>query len=153
MKTPQNIVVLGGGFAGLWSALGAARQRDESGLGPEDMEITLVSRDPWHAIRVRNYEADISDARLPLDTVLDPVRVRRIEGEVIALSPHSRTVSVQTATDTQTLSYDRLVFALGSRLRRPFLPGLAAYAFDVDTYVGAERLGEHLRSLSVRPAT
>ena len=30
----QRIVVLGAGFAGLWSAIGAARKLDELGIGP-----------------------------------------------------------------------------------------------------------------------
>jgi NADH dehydrogenase len=29
---PRQIVVLGGGFAGLWSAVGAARKLDEVGI-------------------------------------------------------------------------------------------------------------------------
>ncbi len=52
----QKIVVLGGGFAGLWSAVGAARKLDELGRTNE-VEITLVNRDAFHGIRVRNYEA------------------------------------------------------------------------------------------------
>jgi hypothetical protein len=32
---PKRIVVLGGGFAGLWSAVGAARLLDELGLGAD----------------------------------------------------------------------------------------------------------------------
>jgi len=44
MKT-KRIVVVGGGFAGLWSAVGAARKLDELGLGPDDVAITLVNRE------------------------------------------------------------------------------------------------------------
>ena len=40
-----------------------------------------------------------------------------------------------------SLRYDRLVFALGSELVRPPIPGLAEHAFDIDTYDAAERLG------------
>jgi len=68
MKT-KRIVVVGGGFAGLWSAVGAARKLDELGLGPDDVAITLVNRDAYHCIRVRNYEADLSQVRIPLDEV------------------------------------------------------------------------------------
>jgi NADH dehydrogenase len=48
------------------------------------------------------------------------------------------------------LTYDRLVFALGSQLVRPDLPGLAEHGFDVDTYTGAIRLEAHLHSLPGR---
>ena len=40
-----RIVVLGAGFAGLWAAIGAARQRDEIG-GNNDIEIRVVDRNP-----------------------------------------------------------------------------------------------------------
>ena len=54
----KRILVLGGGFAGLWSAVGAARKLDELGCGPEAVQVTLVNRDGFHNIRVRNYESD-----------------------------------------------------------------------------------------------
>ena len=74
----QRIVIVGGGFAGLWSAVGAARRRGELGIPTADLEITLVNRDAFHAIRVRNYEADLSNVRVALDAVLDPVGVRHV---------------------------------------------------------------------------
>src|SRR4051812_14252634 len=78
----ERIVVLGGGFAGLWSALGAARARDEAGVGADRLEIVLINDTAWHSIRVRNYEADLGDTRVSLDSVLGPVGVRRLEGMV-----------------------------------------------------------------------
>jgi NADH dehydrogenase len=147
----QHILVVGGGFAGLWGAVGAARKLDELGLGPEAVDVTLVSRDAFHNIRVRNYEADLTPARVPLDDVLGPVGVRRVEGEVTGINLAAQAVTVITASGRQTLTYDRLVFALGSRLVRPNIRGLAEYAFDVDTYTGAARLNSHLQALPGRP--
>ena len=56
----KRILVLGGGFAGLWAAVGAARKLDELGHGPGAVEVTLVNRDAFHGIRVRNYESDLT---------------------------------------------------------------------------------------------
>lgn len=147
----QRVLVLGGGFAGLWSAVGAARKLDELGIGPERVEVTLVSRDAFHNIRVRNYEADLTPVRVPLDDVLKPIGVRRIEAEVARLDWTQRAVSVQRGNREEILSYDRLVFALGSRLVRPNIAGLAEHGFDVDTYDGATRLAEHLCTLGSLP--
>lgn len=147
----KRILVLGGGFAGLWSAVGAARKLDELDHGPDAVEVTLVNRDAWHSIRVRNYEADLTQIRVPLDDVLGPIGVRRVEGEVADIDLAGRTVSVQTASGQRTLPYDRLVFAVGSQLVRPNVPGLAEYAFDVDTFNGAAKLHHHLQSLPSRP--
>jgi NADH:ubiquinone reductase (H+-translocating) len=45
------------------------------------------------------------------------------------------------------------VFALGSQLYRPDIPGLAEFAFSVDTYPEATKLNTHLQALGDRPAT
>ena len=145
--TSKRIVVLGGGFAGLWSAVGAARKLDELGWGPDQAEVTLVNRDAFHAIRVRNYEADLAPLRVPLDDVLGPAGIRRVEGEVAGIDTSGQCVVLSSADGPLTLPYDRLVFALGSRLVRPPITGLAEHAFDVDTYAGAARLGAHFQSL------
>jgi NADH dehydrogenase len=149
----KRILVLGGGFAGLWSAVGAARKLDELGYGPNTAEVTLVNRDAFHNIRVRNYEADLTAVRVPLDDVLGPIGVQRVEGEVVSIDLPGQTVAVTTASGPQVLPYDRLVCALGSQLLRPNVPGLAAHGFDVDTYNGAARLNAHLQSLPSWPAS
>ena len=143
----KQILVLGGGFAGLWSAIGAARKLDELGYGPEAAEVTLVNRDGYHSIRVRNYEADLSAVRVPLHDVLGPAGIRRLEGEVAAIDLIEQTVRVNIANGQRILHYDRLVFTLGSELARPAIPGLAANSFDVDTYAAALRLDAHLAEL------
>jgi NADH:ubiquinone reductase (H+-translocating) len=63
----ERIVVLGGGFAGLWSAVGAARALDEFQIRRDDVIVMLVNRDGWHAIRVRNYEPDLPGIKVALD--------------------------------------------------------------------------------------
>lgn len=140
----KRILVLGGGFAGLWSALAAARAREALGA---DLEIVLLSDTEWHSIRVRNYEADLSDTRVALDSVLGPVGVRRLQGTVEGIDIATRTVTYGSGGATQQIGYDRLVFALGSKLARPPVPGLAEHSFDVDTYAAAMVLNEHIAGL------
>lgn len=147
----QRVMILGGGFAGLWAALSAARQRDELGLPADQLEIVLVNRDAYHSIRVRNYESDLTGIRVPLDTMLGPVGVQRLQGFVASISPTEQTVTVTTTDGDQVMHYDRLVFAMGSELKRPPILGLDQYSFDVDTYSGALRLENHLQTLTDRP--
>ena len=151
MMSVKRILVLGGGFAGLWSAVGAVRKLDELGYGPDAVEVTLVNRDGYHNIRVRNYEPDLTSVRVPLDDVLGPIGVARVEGEVASIDLVGQTVMVNTESKPRVLPYDRLVLALGSQLPRPNIPRLAEHAFDVDTYNGAVQLNTHLQSLSDRP--
>ena len=67
----KRIVIVGGGFAGLWSAVAAARRLDELG---QSAQITLVNATPYHSIRVRNYEMDLSDTLIALNDLLDIVQ-------------------------------------------------------------------------------
>lgn len=151
--TARRILVLGGGFAGLWAAASAARFLDRHGPGPHAASIALVNRDGWHSIRVRNYEPDLADVRVPLDDVLGPIGVERIEADVLRIDAGRAQVHVRTAQGAiAALGYDRLVVALGSVLARPPLPGLAEHAFDVDTTVAALRLDAHLKSRKTWPA-
>lgn len=147
----QRIIVLGAGFAGLWSAIGAARALDERRIDPDRVEVTVVNATPWHSIRVRNYEADLSDARVPLADILDPIGVRLVVGQIVGLSVADRTVTCVAGGQQSQLGYDRMVFALGSRLVRPPIPGFGEHAFDVDTYDAAIRLSAHLAGLVHRP--
>jgi NADH dehydrogenase len=144
----KQIVVLGGGFAGLWSAVGAARKLDELGYGVGVAQVTLVNRDAYHSIRVRNYEADLAAIRVPLAEVLDPIGVKQVIGDVTGIDHKGRSITVETSEGLTKLSYDRLVIALGSQLVRPSIPGLAESSFDVDTFGGAARLTAHLARLT-----
>ncbi len=141
----SRVLVLGSGFAGLWAALGAARRLDELGAPPGAVDVTVVSSQPFHDIRVRNYEADLSACRIPLQDLLDPAGVGHITADVTGIDAAAATV---TTADGATLGYDRLVLALGSRVAKPDLPGLAEFGYDVDTYDGAMRLQAHIRDLA-----
>lgn len=141
-----RIIVLGAGFAGLWAAIGAARKLDEIGRAAE-VEILIIDRNPYHNIRVRNYEVDLSEAAIPLADLLDPIGVAHRVAEVQAIDLVKQQVSVSAGDGQEVLTYDRLVLALGSELARPAIPGLAANGFDVDTYAAAVRLDAHLAAL------
>lgn len=141
-----RILILGAGFAGLWAAIGAARKRDEIGAHAGELEILVLDRNPYHNIRVRNYEVDLSDVTLPLPGLLDPVGVKHGIAEVEAIDIAKQHVTV--AGSGEKLPYDRLVLALGSELARPAIAGLASHSFDVDTYGAAEKLNAHLASLA-----
>lgn len=110
-----RILILGAGFAGLWAAVGAARKRDEICAAAGEVEILLIDRNPYHNIRVRNYEADLSDVAIPLGEVLDPIGVKHLTAEVRSIDAANRQVVVATPRGQESLAYDRLVLALGSQ--------------------------------------
>ena len=149
-----DVVVVGSGFAGLWAALGAARRLDELAVPAGTVNVTVLSAKPFHDIRVRNYEADLSACRIPLAGVLDPVGVAHITAKVTAIDPVARTVTaVGGGGQTGTHGYDRLVLAAGSQVFKPNIPGLREFGFDVDTYDDAMALTRHLARLADGPVT
>lgn len=147
-----RILVLGAGFAGLWAAVAAARKIDEIGAAARAVEILLVDRNPYHTIRVRNYETDLSEVAIPLGEILDPVGVKHLTGEVRIIDVAKQLVTVATSRGEELLAYDRLVLALGSQLARPRLSKVGGDIFDVDTYAAAVRLNAHIASLGAMPA-
>jgi NADH dehydrogenase len=144
----NKILVIGGGFAGLWSAAGAARMADQLGAA---VQVTLVNRDDQHSIRVRNYEDDLDETRVPLRSVLDPIGVALTIGDVTGIDTARRSVRVDAQGSTEDLSYDKLILASGSHLVRPPLPDVDGCLFDVDTYAQALRLKQHMAGLATMP--
>ena len=116
----SEIVVLGSGFAGLWAALGAARRLDELGVADGDVKVTVISSQPYHDIRVRNYEADLTQCRIPLGDVLEPAGVGHIAADVTAIDPTSRTVTTSLAQRLRPSR--RCAGQQGGQARHPWSP-------------------------------
>ena len=148
MTDPSRVMVLGSGFAGLWAALAAARRLDELGVTPGTVNVTMLSSTPYHDIRVRNYETDLSPSRISLSDLLDPVGIEHIAGEVTAIHASARIVESTAGAH----GYDRLILALGSQVVKPDIPGLGGFGFDIDTHDAAIKLQAHLRRLAEDPA-
>jgi NADH dehydrogenase len=131
-----HVVIIGGGFAGVWSAAGAALAR-----GDQDLRITLVAPDEHLVLRPRLYEPEPELAMVELSRILDPIGVEHLRAWVSAIDTDRRVV----VAGGEEIAYDRLVLAAGSKLVRPQgLPG-AERLFDIDTLDGARRLTDHLR--------
>lgn len=146
----QRLVIVGGGFAGVWAALAASELREHAGAG-RNLAIKLMSRDPWLTIRPRLYEGRFDDVRVPLDDVLGPAGVERVAGTVQQIDRRARTVSFETSSVVCTLPFDGLVLAAGSRLRRPPVPGIELTR-SVDSYAEAVALHDHLEALTAASA-
>src|SRR6202000_863604 len=93
-ERPMRILVLGAGFAGLWAAIGAARKLDEMGTAKGAAEILVVDRNPYHNTRGRNYEADLSEATIPLSEVLDPIGVDHRVADVKGIDTSRQEVAI-----------------------------------------------------------
>lgn len=143
----SEVVIVGGGFAGLWCAASLVRNRRAAGVPESDVRVTLVDSGDDIVIRPRLYEANPGRMRVALDRVLGPIGVRRVPATVTAIDTPAHTVAaVGRDGGVLELGYDRLVLAAGSRVVRPNLPG-AEHLFDVDQLSGASALDAHLHRL------
>ncbi|MDR0344770.1 MAG: FAD-dependent oxidoreductase [Nocardiopsaceae bacterium] len=136
-----HVVIIGGGFAGVWSAAGAALARERAS-GDADLRITLIAPDEHLVLRPRLYEPDPDLAMVELARILEPIGVEHLRASVTTIDTGRRAV----VAGGERIGYDRLVLAAGSKLVQPQgLPG-AARLFDIDTLDGARRLTAHLRN-------
>lgn len=148
----QRILVIGAGFAGMWSALAAARLLDQAAR--RDVEIVLVAPSPELHVRPRLYEKGPERMTAPLQAIFDAVGVRYLAGRVEhidAANQQVQVVDMSADAAMQTLHYDRLVLAAGSRLNCPPIPGLQQHVFNVDQIADAARLQAHVDGLAARP--
>ncbi|MGQ5835168.1 NAD(P)/FAD-dependent oxidoreductase [Serratia sp. IR-2025] len=149
----QKIVIAGSGFAGFWAAVSAMRAITLAGKHDE-IEVLMVSPTPTVTIRPRLYEAVLENMNPDISAQLAAVGVRHLAGTVERIDAAAKTLTVAQATGgSLELAYDRLVWATGSRLSVPAVPGFAEYGFNVDTLESAQRLDAHIKALAAKPST
>ncbi|HEI9905379.1 TPA: FAD-dependent oxidoreductase [Serratia marcescens] len=149
----QKIVIAGSGFAGFWAAVSAMRAINIAGKHDE-IEVLMVSPTPTVTIRPRLYEAVLENMNPDISAQLAAVGVRHLAGTVERIDAAAKTLTVAQATGgSLELVYDRLVWATGSRLSVPAVPGFAEYGFNVDTLESAQRLDAHIKALAAKPST
>jgi NADH:ubiquinone reductase (H+-translocating) len=140
-----RIVVVGGGFAGLWGAMGAARLLRRKGAEGR-VAISLVSPDDALVIRPRLYESDLSGVCIPLACLLSPVGIDHRQEAVERIDPDRR--KLRLAGRGGELRYDQLLLCTGSEV--PLPPG-ATGVHRLDTYERAMALHEAVGALGDRP--
>lgn len=149
----QKIVIAGSGFAGFWAAVSAMRAITLAGKH-DDIEVLTVSPTPTVTIRPRLYEAVLENMKPDISAQLTAVGARHLAGTVERIDAAAKTLRVAPAVgEPLELAYDRLVWATGSRLSVPAVPGFAEYGFNVDTLESAQRLGAHIKALAAKPST
>ncbi|MFF1699285.1 NAD(P)/FAD-dependent oxidoreductase [Streptomyces sp. NPDC058257] len=152
VKEPVRILVVGGGYVGMYTALRLQRK-----LKPElkrgEAEIVVVTPDPYMTYQPFLPEAaagSISPRHVvvPLRRVLD--RCRIVIGEVTSIEHAERTASFTTLATADEgsgavdIRYDELVLAPGSVSRTLPVPGLAEHGVGFKTVEEAIGLRNHV---------
>jgi NADH dehydrogenase len=145
MSETVDVLVLGGGFSGLWGAANAADVARENDTA---LAITLVSPQDQLIMRPRLYEQDPSTLRRPLRPLLDPLGIDFVQGTATKISTEQKSVEIETEVGTRRIGYRRLVLATGSNLSSVPIPGVAEHSWNIDSYPAAEAFDAHLKELS-----
>ena len=148
----QQILIIGAGFGGMWSALSAVRLLDQHQR--LDVAVTLLAPQAELRVRPRFYESDLSTTVAPLGPLFDAVGVQFVQGSATRIDAAGRRVIYRNASGAQAeLNFDRLILASGSQVARPPLAGIDRFAFDVDSLEAAQKLETHLQNLRDKPAS
>jgi NADH dehydrogenase len=133
-QAKKRIVILGGGFAGAYTAL-----RLEKRLGRNsDVEVVLVARENFVLFTPMLHEvagSDVNDTDIvqPLRKLLRHTRVGIAEIESIDLKTKQVRIVHRDVPHPYDLSYDHLVVALGAVTNFYNTPGLEEHALTMKT--------------------
>ncbi|MFF7340697.1 NAD(P)/FAD-dependent oxidoreductase [Streptomyces sp. NPDC008163] len=141
----HRIIVLGAGYAGAIAAGRVAKR-----LRREDVTVTLVNAEPDFVERVRMHQlAAGQDLKpRPFTEMFAGTGVELKVGRVTAVDVDRKTVTVGSADGEEELTYDSLVYALGSAWNTQGVPGAAEHAHEIASRPGALRLRERLAALA-----
>ena len=134
MHSNTRVVILGGGFGGVY----AARELERLRRAGAAIDVTIVSRDNFFLFTPMLHEVaacdlDITHIVSPLRTLLHSTTVFVGDVERIDLDRRQVVVSHGLETHVHTLEYDHLVLAPGSTTNFFHLPGLEAHALTMKT--------------------
>jgi NADH dehydrogenase len=137
----HRILILGGGFGGIYAALRLERLLDANA----DAEVTLVTRDNYFLFTPMLHEIAACD--LEVTTIVNPLRklLRRVNsfiGDVRSIDLDKKTVLASHGLDghSHELPYDHLVLALGCSTNFFNLPGVEDFAITMKSLTDAVEL-------------
>jgi NADH dehydrogenase len=137
--TPIRVVIIGGGFGGLYTALTLHRKL---GYHP-DLEVTLLDRNNYFLFPPLLPSAatgvlEVRQVSFPFRRILETTRInfRKVNVQTIDRSQRLITGTVERESSDHTLKilkvdykYDFLVLAPGARVNTYNLPGVEEFAF------------------------
>ena len=129
--TKKRILILGGGFGGVYVALHLGKMLSQREL--EETEIALVNRENY--IVFQPLLPEVISGSVELNHVIAPIRrmaprANLYTRDIESIDPIARTVMLSPGIRPTplTLSYDHLVIAMGTRLDYSKIPGMREHA-------------------------
>lgn len=144
---PVKIIVLGGGYAGTLAALRLAGKTKGHAT-----EVVLVNGVDHFVERIRHHQlaAGQTQKAHPFTKLLGNSGVRFVQGWCTGITPARKVLTVQTPTGSTTLTYDYLIYALGSTTEKTRVPGVADYAYTLADETTVGQLQQRAQALAAQ---
>ncbi|MFF2092109.1 NAD(P)/FAD-dependent oxidoreductase [Paenibacillus sp. NPDC058174] len=139
----KQILILGGGYGGLLSALTARKH-----FSADEAKITLVNRVPYHQIVTELHRLAVSgldekNVALPLSKLLKDKSIELIIDNVESIDPEKKQVRLLASGN---LGYDKLVVALGGETAFFGIPGLEENSMTLKSVEEAKKVSAHIQA-------
>ncbi|MDQ0229734.1 NAD(P)/FAD-dependent oxidoreductase [Metabacillus malikii] len=135
----RNLVILGGGYGGM-----RILHRLLPNNLPEDVQITLIDRNPYHCLKTEYYAlaaGTISDQHIRVSFPEHP-RLHSKFGEAVSIDLEKKCIIFN---DDESINYDDLVIGLGCEDKYHNVPGAKEYTYSIQSI---EKCRETYRKLN-----
>ncbi len=144
MEKLKKVVIIGGGFGGLFSA---------RKLAGKNVDVVLIDKNNYHTFTPLLYQ--VATCALEPSEIAYPIRaifrkhanVRSLMGEVTAINAEEQQISVSVDGVVEQLEYDYLILAGGSHSNYFGNDDFASLTFDLKSLSDAVDLRDHVLSL------
>jgi NADH:ubiquinone reductase (H+-translocating) len=144
MSDSQNIVILGGGYAGVE----AARKLAKTFRKRNEISITLIDRNPWHTLmtelhEVAGYRVDEDSVRVSFAKIFGASKVRVLIDTIESVDFKGQKVMLSGGE----VAYDWLLVGLGAEPVFFGLPGVHENSFTLWSYDDAIKIRHHIETV------
>ena len=141
MSDKKRIVILGGGYAGVH----AAKQLHKKYKRRDDIEITLIDKNPYHTLMTELHEIAGSRTQpeavqVSFHKIFGGKKVNVVVDEVIGVDLDAKVLK----SDTATYGYDYLVIGAGGAPEFFDIPGIQEHSFTLWSLEDAIRIRTHV---------
>jgi NADH dehydrogenase len=141
-----NIVILGAGYGGLTATLRLAGLL----LKHPEYQVHLIDKNPYHTLKTQLHEAAVRKAEvsIPIDRIINKLNIIFYHKQVTRIDPVKRLVYMKN----DSLSFEYLVIAMGSRANFYGIPGLREHSFSLQTLYDAQLIYNHIHKVCEQAA-
>lgn len=144
MAGKKRILILGGGYAGVW----AGKILEKRFRKRDDIELTLVDKKPYHTLMTELHE--VAGWRVEPDSVQVPFRkifgARKIDVRVDTITKVDFKAKV-AASATASYPFDYIVVGVGAQPEYFGIPGVEENSFPLWSFDDAMRIRHHLERM------